>query len=452
MNLTIYGTGYVGLVTGACLAEVGHNVICMDIDAAKIELLQSGQIPIWEPGLDVIVERNVSEGRLRFTTDIDLSVAHGQAQFIAVGTPPDENGAADLKYVVSAAEKIAERMAEYKAIITKSTVPVGTCSTICDRVGTILATRGVSVDFDIISNPEFLKEGSAVADFLNPDRIIVGADSDPARGVLTDIYEPFTRDLPKLIFMAVRSSELTKYAANALLATKISFINEIANIAERLGADIEEVRKGIAADPRIGPHFISPGAGYGGSCFPKDVQALARTAETIGYGAQLLNAVEAVNNDQKRILFNKLVAHFGGADQMSGKTVAVWGLAFKPNTDDMREAPSRTLMEALWSAGARVRAFDPAAQNEARRIYGERPDFILCDDQYHALEGADALVVCTEWQEFRASNLIEIGRQMPSKVIVDGRNIFSLRQIGLDWSYYGVGRHSVKGPFCDDKG
>lgn len=443
MKLTIFGTGYVGLVTGACLAEVGHNVVCIDIDQTKIDNLNKGILPIWEPGLEAIVERNVAEGRLQFTTDIPVAVRHAEIQFIAVGTPPDEDGSADLQYVLSVAESIARHMDGYRVIINKSTVPVGTADKVQARVAQVLAERGLDIAYDVVSNPEFLKEGAAVGDFLKPDRIIIGTVSDPARTRMRELYEPFNRNHQRTMFMDVRSAELTKYAANAMLATKISFMNEVANMAEILGADIEEVRKGIGADPRIGYHFIYPGCGYGGSCFPKDVQALERTAAQIGYDAPLLQAVEAVNNRQKTTLFAKLARHCGGVEALRGKTIAVWGLAFKPNTDDMREAPSRTLIEALWAAGVRVQAFDPVAMPETRRIYGERDDLVLAPDKYAALNGADALVICTEWQQFRAPDFDEMQGRLSSKTLVDGRNLYNpdkLRSEG--WAYYGVGRVS----------
>jgi len=441
MKLTIFGTGYVGLVTGACLAEVGHTVVCMDVDQTKIEKLKDGIIPIWEPGLQPIVERNVAEGRLRFTTDVEEAVKHAEIQFIAVGTPPDEDGSADLQYVLAVAESIARHMPRYRVVINKSTVPVGTADKVKARIDQVLAERGEPIPFDVVSNPEFLKEGAAVGDFLKPDRIIIGTRSAKAQERMRELYEPFNRNHERTMFMDVRSAELTKYAANAMLATKISFMNELANMAEILGADIEEVRKGIGADPRIGYHFIYPGCGYGGSCFPKDVQALGRTADQIGYDAPLLKAVEAVNNRQKTTLFAKLAKHFGGADKLAGKTIAVWGLAFKPNTDDMREAPSRTLIEALWEAGATVQVFDPVAMEETRRIYGEHPQLALCSNKYSALEGADALAICTEWQQFRAPDFEEMEDLLKSKVIVDGRNLYSPERLqGDGWRYYSVGR------------
>jgi UDPglucose 6-dehydrogenase len=441
MKLTNFGTGYVGLVTGACLAEVGHDVVCIDIDQGKIDRLNQGVLPIWEPGLDAIVARNVAEGRLRFTTDTALAVQHAAIQFIAVGTPPDEDGSADLQYVLAVAESIARHMDGYRVVINKSTVPVGTADKVSERVAAVLAERGAAITFDVVSNPEFLKEGAAVGDFLKPDRIIVGTRSAQAQALMRELYEPFNRNHERTMFMDVRSAELTKYAANAMLATKISFMNEVANMAERLGADIEEVRKGIGADPRIGYHFIYPGCGYGGSCFPKDVQALERTAAQIGYEAELLKAVESVNKRQKATLFAKLAKQFGGEAALAGRTIAVWGLAFKPNTDDMREAPSRTLIEALWAAGAKVQAFDPVAMDEARRLYGERPDFRLAADKYAALEGADALAICTEWQQFRAPDFDEMQNRLGAKVIVDGRNLYNPAKLREDgWTYHGVGR------------
>ena len=441
MNITIFGTGYVGLVSGACLAEVGHNVVCMDVDPVKIEKLKVGSLPIWEPDLEALVERNLMEGRLHFTTDAALAVQHGQVQFIAVGTPSNEDGSADLQHVLLVAESIARHIQDYKVIINKSTVPVGTAEKTQAMVVQVLAEREVKIPFDVVSNPEFLKEGAAVNDFLKPDRIIIGTESKRAKTLMGELYEPFNRNHDRTIFMGVRSAELTKYVANAMLATKISFMNEMANLAERLGGDIEEVRKGIGADPRIGYHFIYPGCGYGGSCFPKDVRALAHTAQQIGYNAQLLQAVEAINDIQKATLFSKLAAHFGGEAQLEGKTVAVWGLAFKPNTDDMREAPSRILMEALWQSGAIVQAYDPVAMEEAERIYGKHTGLSLCSNKYAALQGADALVICTEWQQFRVPDFTEMAMHMRSKVIVDGRNLYQPQQLQAEgWAYFSVGR------------
>ena len=439
MKITVFGTGYVGLVTGTCLADVGHDVICMDVDAAKIDGLKQGEIPIFEPGLESMVLRNVEAGRLNFTTDAREAVEHGVLQFIAVGTPPDEDGSADLKYVLSVATTIGEHMNDYKVIIDKSTVPVGTADRVTARVAEVLAERGESVDFDVCSNPEFLKEGAALEDFTRGARIVVGTDSEKVRERMRECYAPYNRNHEKLMFMDVRAAELTKYAANAMLATKISFMNEISNLAERLGADIEEVRRGIGSDPRIGYHFIYPGCGYGGSCFPKDVQALARTASQVGYDAELLTAVESVNKRQKVTLFDKLSRAFDG--DLKGKTIAVWGLAFKPNTDDMRDAPSRTLMEALWAAGATVQAYDPEAMKECRRIYGERDELVLVADRQQAVKGADALVICTEWKEFRTLDGEWLKAQLGFPVVVDGRNLFepaAMKAAGL--MYYAVGR------------
>ena len=442
MKLSIFGTGYVGLVTGACLADVGHNVVCIDVDQTKIDNLKKGILPIWESGLDAIVERNVNAGRLQFTTNVATAIQHAEIQFIAVGTPPDEDGSADLQYVLSVAESIARNMQSYKIIINKSTVPVGTADKVQVRVAQVLAERGEKIAFDVVSNPEFLKEGAAISDFLKPDRIIIGTQSIEARKCMNELYEPFNRNHERIIFMDVKSAELTKYAANAMLATKISFMNELANMAEILGADIEEVRKGIGADPRIGYHFIYPGCGYGGSCFPKDVQALERTAAQIGYNAELLKATESVNNRQKARLFEKLAKHFGGINKLSGKTIAIWGLSFKPNTDDMREAPSRTLMEALWQSGAKVQAFDPVAMDECQRIYGRREDMTLMGTKEAALRQADALVIVTEWQQFRAPDFDLIKTELKNPVIFDGRNLYNPeRMIRECITYYSMGRN-----------
>lgn len=441
MKLTIFGTGYVGLVTGACLAEAGHDVVCMDVDTQKIANLQNGILPIWEPGLDVIVTRNVKAGNLKFTCDAETAVEHGKVQFIAVGTPPDEDGAADLKYVLGVAGTIAEYMAEPKVVINKSTVPVGTADEVKAKIKSILQRRDVNLSFSIISNPEFLKEGSAVNDFMRPDRIIIGVEAQDDIELMRELYEPFNRNHEKTIFMDIRSAELTKYAANAMLATKISFMNEIANIAEYLGADIEAVRKGIGSDPRIGYHFIYPGCGYGGSCFPKDVQALIRTAGSIGYQAELLNSVENVNARQKDVLFKKLSKIFIDRGGLKGKTIAIWGLSFKPNTDDMREAPSRYLIDALHSLGVQVQAFDPVAMNEAKRIYGEKTDLRFTDDKYSVLDKADALVICTEWQQFKAPDFEEMAIRLNNKIIVDGRNLYNPKKLLKEgWIYDGIGR------------
>ncbi|MEJ2651752.1 MAG: UDP-glucose/GDP-mannose dehydrogenase family protein [Gammaproteobacteria bacterium] len=439
MKITIFGSGYVGLVTGACLAEVGNHVICVDIDADKIRMLSQGRIPIHEPGLEEMVQRNSRAGRLGFTTDLKAGVAHGLFQFIAVGTPPDEDGSADLQYVLAVARSIGEHMDEYRIVVNKSTVPVGTADKVREAVNGVLAKRGETLDFDVVSNPEFLKEGAAIDDFMRPDRIIIGTDNPRTTELLHDLYAPFNRNHDRVIAVDIRSAELTKYAANAMLASKISFMNELANLAERLGADIEQVRVGIGADPRIGYHFIYPGCGYGGSCFPKDVKALERTARDGGYQAELLRAVEAVNERQKHLLFTKITRHFG--PDLRGRTIAVWGLAFKPNTDDMREAPSRTLIEALWGAGARVRAHDPAAMTEALRIYGERDDLKLCETPQQALDQADALAIATEWNIFRSPDVAALKAALKEPVIFDGRNLYNPQAMEQEgFSYYAVGR------------
>ncbi len=439
MQLTIFGTGYVGLVTGTCLAEMGNHVLCMDVDTDKITRLEQGAIPIFEPGLEPLVKRNHAAGRLVFTTDAKAAVAHGDVIFIAVGTPPDEDGSADLRYVLAVARSIGEHLDRYAVIVDKSTVPVGTADRVRAEIADALRQRGADVAFDVVSNPEFLKEGDAVNDCMKPDRIIVGASSARAIDTLKTLYAPFNRNHERIVVMDERSAELTKYAANAMLATKISFMNEVANIAERVGADVEMVRHGIGADPRIGYHFIYPGTGYGGSCFPKDVQALAHTAQSNGYDARLLGAVEAVNRDQKRKLFDLITRHFGG--MLDGRTVALWGLAFKPNTDDMREAPSRVLMEALWRAGARVRAFDPQSRGETARIYGARDGLVLCDDPWFALEGADALAVVTEWKVFRSPDFARIKAALKTPVLFDGRNLYDPAMVEAEGlAYYGIGR------------
>ncbi|HXI78613.1 MAG TPA: UDP-glucose/GDP-mannose dehydrogenase family protein [Steroidobacteraceae bacterium] len=438
MRITIFGSGYVGLVTGACLADAGNHVVCVDVDERKTAMLQQGQMPIHEPGLDAVVKRNFDAGRLRFTTSAAEGVKHGQFQLIAVGTPPDEDGSADLRYVLAVARSIGEHMSEYKVVITKSTVPVGTADKVREAVKSSLAARKADVEFDTVSNPEFLKEGAAIADFMRPDRVIVGTDSARATEMMRALYEPFTHNRDRMIVMDVRSAELTKYAANAMLATKISFMNELANLAEHFGADIEDVRLGIGSDPRIGYAFIYPGAGYGGSCFPKDVQALKRSADEVGYDASILTAVESVNNRQKHVLFSKIKAHFG---DLRGKTIGLWGLAFKPNTDDMREAASRVLMEALWAAGAKVRAYDPVAMPECLRIYGERSDLVLCKSSPEVLEGADALAIVTEWREFRSPDFDAIKATLRTPAIFDGRNIYDPgRMARAGFSYYAIGR------------
>ncbi|MGQ9660228.1 MAG: UDP-glucose dehydrogenase family protein [Thermochromatium sp.] len=439
MDVTIFGTGYVGLVTGVCLAEVGNDVLCIDIDPHKIDLLNSGGVPIYEPGLDEMIQSNRKAGRLRFSTDAKAGVEHGLFQFIAVGTPPDEDGSADLQYVLAVARTIAEHMTEYRILVDKSTVPVGTADRVADTVREVLDSQGRTIEFDVVSNPEFLKEGAAIEDFMRPDRIIIGTDNPRTAELLRALYAPFNRNHDRLLLMDVRSAELTKYAANAMLATKISFMNELSNIAEAVGADIEKVRVGIGSDPRIGYQFIYPGCGYGGSCFPKDVRALERMARGLGYEAQLLQAVEAVNFRQKQVLFRKIHDYFGG--ELAGKTIALWGLSFKPNTDDMREASSRVLMEALWEAGACVQAYDPVAMKEARRIYGERADLILATNAMAATDGADALVVVTEWPQFRSPDFNGLRSRLRTPVIFDGRNILDgslARAAGL--TYISIGR------------
>ena len=441
MQVSIFGTGYVGLVTGTCLAEVGHDVVCIDVDAAKVEGLNNGEIPIYEPGLTPMVKANHAEGRLRFTTDAAMGIAHGEVVFIAVGTPPDEDGSADLQYVLAVAKTIGRNLQRPTVVVDKSTVPVGTADKVRAAIAAELQARGADVPFDVVSNPEFLKEGAAVEDCMRPDRIVIGADNARAADKLKRLYAPFNRNHDRFVVMDVRSAELTKYAANAMLATKISFMNEIANIAEQVGADVENVRKGIGSDPRIGWHFIYPGAGYGGSCFPKDVQALARTAQQYGVQPRLLDAVEAVNDAQKGHLFELASRHYGGEANLRGKTFAVWGLAFKPNTDDMREASSRRLLQQLWDAGAKVRAYDPEAMDETRRIFGERADLALCDGAAAALEGADALVVVTEWKQFRSPDFARLKAALADAVVFDGRNMYEpndAEAAGL--AYYGIGR------------
>jgi len=439
MDVTIFGSGYVGLVTGACLAEVGNNVLCIDVDPGKIAVLNSGGIPIFEPGLDALVRKNREAGRLSFSTDAAEGVAHGLFQFIAVGTPPDEDGSADLRHVLAVARTVGEHMDSYRILIDKSTVPVGTADKVAQTVREAQDERGAEVEFDVVSNPEFLKEGAAIEDFMRPDRIIVGTDNPRTGELLRALYGPFNRSHDRVMLMDIRSAELTKYAANAMLATKISFMNELSNIAEAVGADIEKVRVGIGSDPRIGYQFIYPGCGYGGSCFPKDVRALEQTARAIGYVPQLLKAVEAVNFRQKDVLFRKISDYFEG--NLEGRTIALWGLAFKPNTDDMREASSRNLIESLWVAGARVQAFDPVAADETRRIYGDRDDLILTADAMDALEGADALAVATEWSEFRSPDFASIKSKLKHPALFDGRNMFDphlVTSAGL--TYLSIGR------------
>ncbi|HMF68472.1 MAG TPA: UDP-glucose/GDP-mannose dehydrogenase family protein [Phyllobacterium sp.] len=443
MNLTVFGIGYVGLVQAAVLAEVGHNVLCVDIDTGKVERLNQGLIPIYEPGLESLVRENHAAGRITFTTDVAAAVKHGQILMSAVGTPPMEDGSADLKYVLAVAEAIGREMEEPKIVVSKSTVPVGTCDKIRSKIAEVLKARGrEELDFDVVSNPEFLKEGSAVVDCMKPDRIIVGTSSDKTEKVMRELYAPFSRNHDKMIVMDVRSAEFTKYAANCILATKISFMNEMSGLAERLGADIEEVRKGIGSDPRIGYDFIYPGIGYGGSCFPKDVRAMIQTAEGISFDAKMLKAVDERNNAQKSILFEKVHRYFKG--NLKGKVFALWGLAFKPNTDDMREAPSRTLMEALWQAGASVQAFDPEAMQECQSIYGQRDDLLLCGTKEAALRGADALLIVTEWKSFRAPSFDLMRDALTTPVIFDGRNLYDPKVIarhGLE--YHSIGRQAA---------
>jgi UDPglucose 6-dehydrogenase len=440
MKVTVFGTGYVGLVQGAVLAEVGHEVLCIDIDAAKVEQLNSGQIPIYEPGLAALVRENRAAERLTFSTDVLLGVAHAQVQFIAVGTPPDEDGAADLQYVLAVAETIARHMERPQVIINKSTVPVGTAEQVTALVSGLLAERGrADLTFEVVSNPEFLKEGSAVADCMRPDRIIIGTSSAEAEALMRELYEAFNRNHEKIIVMDVHSAELTKYAANCMLATKISFMNEMAVLAERLGADIEKVRQGIGSDPRIGYHFIYAGAGYGGSCFPKDIKALIRTADGLDFDAAVLKAVESRNLEQKTTLFARIHQHFAG--DLYGKVIALWGLSFKPNTNDMREAPSRVLMEALWKAGARVQAFDPQAMEETQRLYGNLDGLSLCGTKEAALKGADALVIQTEWQAFKAPDFDFIKQALSQPLLFDGRNLFDpARMCSKGFVYHSIGR------------
>ena len=446
MKIAVIGTGYVGLVSGTCFAEVGNDVLCVDLDQKKIDSLKEGIIPIYEPGLDDLVKGNIAANRLSFTTDIGDAISeqddhvNSDVLFIAVGTPPDEDGSADLRYVIDVAREVGKRLNDYLLVVTKSTVPVGTAEKVRCAIQEELDKRGVTVEFGVASNPEFLKEGAAIEDFMKPDRVVVGVDGDDERAVdlIRTLYTPFNRNRERLIVMDIPSAELTKYAANAMLATKISFMNELSNLAEKLDADIELVRQGIGSDPRIGYHFIYPGCGYGGSCFPKDVQALHRTALAENYDARILAAVEAVNKDQKEVLLQKIDKHFG---DVRGKKFAVWGLAFKPNTDDMREAPSRVMIEGLWERGASVVAYDPVASDEAHRIYKGRDDFSTLDDYYDTLEGVDGLLIATEWKNFRSPDLNRMKELMNELVIFDGRNIFDPQHIrDAGFAYYGIGR------------
>lgn len=439
MKISIVGTGYVGLVTGTCFADVGNQVLCVDKDQSKIDSLLKGDIPIYEPGLEAMVASTVEQNRLHFTTDIAQAVKHGEIIFIAVGTPPDEDGSADLSHVLAVARSIGQSLTDYRVIVTKSTVPVGTAEKVRDAINQELEKRGVELEFGVASNPEFLKEGAAIEDFMKPDRVVVGADDPRAIESLKSLYAPFNRNHDRLIVMDIPSAELTKYAANAMLATKISFMNELSNMAERLNADIELVRQGIGSDPRIGYHFIYPGCGYGGSCFPKDVQALHRTARQHGYEARILEAVEAVNQEQKSVLLRKIKTHF--EDDLRDKTFAVWGLSFKPNTDDMREAPSRVIIDGLLAEGAHVRAFDPVAMDEAAHLYPDDARVVFCQDQYIASEDADAMIIVTEWKTFRSPDFDKLATQLKNKVIFDGRNIYDPERLSdLGFRYYGIGR------------
>jgi len=442
VEITIFGSGYVGLVTAACFADAGNAVLCVDIDAAKVAKLRKGHVPFYEPGLEDLVKRNFEAGRLRFTTDAAEGVKHGLFQFIAVGTPPAEDGSADLHHVLTVARSIGKNIGEYRVVVTKSTVPVGTAEKVDAAIKDELAKRKHTVEYDVVSNPEFLKEGAAVDDFNKPDRVVVGSNSQKATDLMRALYTPFNRNHDRLLVMDVRSSELTKYAANAMLATKISFMNELANLSEKLGTDIERVRIGIGSDPRIGFHFIYPGAGYGGSCFPKDVQALVRTAQETGMEPGLLKAVEAVNKHQKSVLYTKIKKQFG---DLKGRTIGVWGLSFKPKTDDMREAPSRNLIDAVLADGGRVQAYDPVAMEEARRLYERQPNVLFAESAEAAAKGADALAIVTEWRMFQSPNFRELKSLMKQPIIFDGRNLFDpgfMKQTGF--SYFSIGRPVVR--------
>lgn len=439
MNLTVIGTGYVGLVTGTCFAEMGNNVICVDNDKKKIEMLLNGKIPIWEPGLEEMVHRNFQEKRLHFTTDIKHAVENSDICFIAVGTPPDEDGSADLQYVLAVAKDIATYMNGYKIIVDKSTVPIGTADKVKATIRAILDERNVDYTFDVVSNPEFLKEGDAINDSMKPDRVVVGTDNENCAEIMRELYAPFARTKDKLIIMSVRSAEMTKYAANAMLATKISFMNDIARLCEKVGADVHEVRRGIGSDSRIGYQFIYPGVGYGGSCFPKDVKALIKIAEEVGMNARVLQAVEAVNNDQKRWLAEKLLNYFH--HDLTGKTIAIWGLSFKPKTDDMREAPSRTIIKMLTDAGAEIRAYDPVAIEEAKRVFNKYQNITYANSSYEALEGADALMLITEWNQFRNPDFYRMKELLKTPVVFDGRNQYNPKEMKeMGFIYFGIGR------------
>jgi UDPglucose 6-dehydrogenase len=441
VKITVIGSGYVGLVSGACLADLGNNVLCLDVDSRKIAVLQQGGVPIYEPGLDAVIQRNVAAGRLRFTTDVYQSVAHGLIQMIAVGTPSGEDGAADLQYVVAAARSIGRSMNEYKVIVNKSTVPVGTADFVGAAIQDELDLRSVDTEFSVVSNPEFLKEGAAIEDFNRPDRIVIGAEDERAIKIMREMYAPFQRNHDRLIVMDIKSAELTKYAANAMLATRISFMNELANLADKVGADIEHVRKGIGSDQRIGYHFLYAGCGYGGSCFPKDIRALQRTGEQFSLPLRILQAVEEVNDLQKKVLLQKITARFG--NNLKGKHFALWGLAFKPGTDDMRDATSRVVMEGLWDRGATVTAYDPVAMKETQHIYGVRFELSYAETPLDALQNADALIIVTEWKAFKSPDFEEIKSRLKQAVIFDGRNLFEpliLEKHGIE--YHGIGRES----------
>jgi UDPglucose 6-dehydrogenase len=438
VDISIFGTGYVGLVTGACFAESGNRVCCVDIDADKVAALQRGDIPIYEPGLAEMVEQNARDGRLIFTTDAEKGIDHGRVIFIAVNTPSSDDGASDLSSVRAVARTIGNLLSHPAVIVNKSTVPVGTADVVREIIADALAERGVDVTFDVVSNPEFLKEGDAISDFMRPDRIVLGAERSESIEIMRHLYGPFNRNHNRIIVMDIRSSELTKYAANALLATKISFMNEIANIAERVGANVENIRAGIGSDARIGYHFIYAGIGYGGSCFPKDIRALSHTALEAGYEAELINAVESVNERQKQVLLEKILEHFDGS--IRDKTFAIWGIAFKPKTDDIREAPSRALIEALWEHGARAQVYDPEAMDNLEALYGERPDLILAGSRDDTVLGADALVICTEWRQFRSPDFAFLREHLQQPVIFDGRNMYDPERIRREgFTYYGVG-------------
>jgi UDPglucose 6-dehydrogenase len=438
VDISVFGTGYVGLVTGACFAESGNHVCCVDIDESKIAKLNNGEIPIYEPGLAEMVEQNARDGRLEFTSDSAYGVGHGRVIFIAVGTPPDGDGSSDLTAVRAVARTIGTYLSHPAVIVNKSTVPVGTADLVRSIIADTLAERGVDITFDVVSNPEFLKEGDAIADFMRPDRIVLGAERSESIEIMRHLYGPFNRNHNRIIVMDIRSAEMTKYAANALLATKISFMNEIANIAERVGANVENIRAGIGSDSRIGYHFIYAGIGYGGSCFPKDVQSLAQTAHEVGYEAELIRAVESVNQRQKRVLMDKILEHFN--DNIEGKTFAIWGIAFKPKTDDIRDAPSRALIEALWEHGARAQVYDPEALDNLEAVYGERPDLIMAGNRDDAVLGADALIICTEWRQFRSPDFMHLRDNLREPVIFDGRNMYDPERIRREgFTYYGIG-------------